>query len=91
MIARKVTTSTNSRQRGELVRRVARIVRRRTKNTRQLREELGSFNALCPYCPWADGRVRHLPWKYCYLRYCDDAAETFYDEESRYFDDAIIK
>ena len=73
----------NKHERGELVRRVARIVRRRAKNTRQLREELGSFRT--------DGRVRHLPWKYCYLRYCDDAAETFYDEESRYFDDTKIK
>lgn len=58
----------NKHERGELVRRVARMIKRRTKNTRQLRKELGSFNALCPYCPWTDGRVRHLPWKYCYLR-----------------------
>lgn len=91
MIARKVTTITNSRKWANLIKSVARIVRRRTKNIRQLCEELGSFDALCSYCPWTDGRVRHLPWKYCYLRYCDDAAETFYDEESRYFDNIKIK
>lgn len=91
MIARKITTSMNSRKLAKLIKSVTRIVRRRTKNTRQLHEELGSFNSLCSYCPWTDGRVRHLPWKYCYLRYCNDAEETFYDEESRYFDNTEIK
>ena len=81
----------NKHERGELVRRAARMIRRRTKNTRQLRKELGNFNALCTYCPWTDGRIMHPTNEHCVARYCDDAAETFYDEESRYFDDTIIK
>ena len=80
----------NKHERGELVRRDARMIRCRTKNTRQLRKELGNFGALCPYCPWTDGRIRHPTNEHCVARYCDDAAETFYDEESIYFDDTII-
>ena len=74
----------NKRERAELVRRAARMIRRRTKNTRKLREELGSFEALCP---WTDGRIRHPTNEHCVARYCDDAAETFYDEERIYFDE----
>lgn len=77
----------NKHERGELVRRAILMIRRRTKNTRKLREELGSFDALCPYCPWTDGRIRHPTNEHCVARYCDDAAETFYDEERIYFDE----
>lgn len=77
----------NKRERGELVRSAILMIRRRTKNTRKLREELGSFDALCPYCPWTDGRIRHPTNECCVARYCDDAAETFYDEERIYFDE----
>ena len=77
----------NKRERGELVRSAILMIRRRTKTTRKLREELGSFDALCPYCPWTDGRIRHPTNECCVARYCDDAAETFYDEERIYFDE----
>ena len=77
----------NKRDSAELVRSAIRMIRRRTKDTRQLREELGSFDALCPYCPWTDGRIKHPTNEHCVARYCDDAAETFYDEERIYFDE----
>lgn len=50
----------------------------------ELKETFG--DELCDFCPWRKGEIDHLPDSLCEGDYCDDALDSFIEENEDYFD-----
>lgn len=50
----------------------------------ELKETLG--DELCDFCTWRKGEIDHLPDSLCEGDYCDDALDSFIEENEDYFD-----
>lgn len=55
-------------------------------NKEELKQQLG--DELCKFCPWQQGEIEHPCNALCEGVYCDDALDTFIDENQGLFDDA---
>lgn len=55
-------------------------------NKEELKQQLD--DELCEFCPWQQGEIEHPCNALCEGVYCDDALDTFIDENQGLFDDA---
>lgn len=52
---------------------------------KELKETLG--DELCGFCPWKNGEIDSMCDSTCEGNYCDDALDSFLEENEEYFDE----
>lgn len=51
----------------------------------KIKEDLS--DELCEFCPWRNGEIPHACVNVCDGNYCDDALDSFLEENEQFFDE----